>query len=82
MKQSNDNLVKLYLNARKMQRKLRKDLRIATEALEFYENLDNYKKDSGSISCYRPRGLSRMLYKVLDFGETARDALVRLKEIK
>jgi hypothetical protein len=50
-----------------------KKLRIA---LEFYGNLDNYDKVDGRVSRMEMRGLrDRKLYKVLDFGATANEAL-------
>lgn len=44
-------------------------------ALEFYANLENYDKVNGSIHDMRPRGLEGKTWKVLDFGDRAREAL-------
>lgn len=47
------------------------------EALKFYADLKNYKKETGAIHDMRPRGLERKLWRVLEFGDRAREALSR-----
>ena len=56
-------------------------LETAVEALRFYENRENYNFESGALSCLQPKGLDRKMFKVLDFGNTARAALSRLAEL-
>jgi len=61
------------------------DARRLAEALEFYSNDQNWNYEQGSCHDMQPRGLSQKLWKVLDMGERAREALtpeIRKKYLK
>lgn len=71
-----DKLAKIHCPVR-----LKKQLKMCVDTLKFYANLQNYNVESGAITDMKPRGLSKKLWKVLDFGDRANQTLEEMKKV-